>query len=87
MANIGYQPHKGPAINNISSFCFLYQNVTSPWNEMQTMVALTAIISSKSIEMLMILTYQYILFSPNISLWINQNYEYFVWLCINRYDY
>ena len=47
MANIGYQPHKGPAINNISSFCFLYQNVTSPWNEMQTMVALTAIISSK----------------------------------------
>ena len=47
MANIGYQPHMGPAINNISSFCFRYQNVTSPWNEMQTMVALTAIISSK----------------------------------------
>ena len=47
MANIGYQSHMGPAINNISSFCFLYQNVTSPWNEMQTMVALTAILSSK----------------------------------------
>ena len=36
-----------PQSIHIHSFCFLYQNVTSPWNEMQTMVALTTIISSK----------------------------------------
>ena len=66
IANIGHQPHMGPAINNISSFCFLYQNVTSPWNEMQTMGALTAIISSKIYWNDIDICYMYIFYSVPI---------------------